>query len=409
MLPPSRGYRPHTTSRFASTNRPPGSTNPHRGLDANYYLGPKANPQSGLNLDHPTIRSPVAGDIVEIEPSLGRIVIRETDAAGNYTGYQVEILHTNTRSVEKGPVYAGQPIATMGGVGVNGKGRPDGFQHMHVQVIDPAGNVVNPLRHLFEYHHPGEPIPSLPQFEPQQLGPRAHLGAALQAGDQRQPAPSGAPKSNDAPAGAMSTQLPPGTPIGGAEGPTVIGGPGPLRPLVPPAPSRSSAPASPATPAVDPTLPPLHFAPEKPQRVGPFEVPGLFLSDAFGRARVAPAADRTPTNPSVLPTPSSGAPSTSAPATSPAASGSAGQISAGIGEWWKAVAPAASSNFDPSSLRGLTSPMLGGVPTAPTQPVFDSGLPGMLARAGAFDPPAGGLLGLLLEHMRNNPDHDVSA
>jgi hypothetical protein len=53
--------------------------------------------------------------------------------------------------------------------------------------------------------------------------------------------------------------------------------------------------------------------------------------------------------------------------------------------------------------------MLGGVPTAPTQPVFDSGLPGMLARAGAFDPPAGGLLGLLLEHMRNNPDDDVSA
>ena len=53
--------------------------------------------------------------------------------------------------------------------------------------------------------------------------------------------------------------------------------------------------------------------------------------------------------------------------------------------------------------------MLGGVPTAPTQPVFDSGLPGMLARAGAFDPPAGGLLRLLQEHMRNHPDHDGSS
>ena len=349
ILPPQDGYRPHTTSRFASTSRPPGSTNPHRGLDANYYLGPKANPQSGLNLDHPTIQSPVAGDIEEIDPTLGRIVIREKDPAGNYTGYRVEILHTNTRSVEKkDPVRAGQPIATMGGVGVNGKGRPEGFQHMHVQVIDPAGNVVNPLRHLFEYHHPGEPIPSLPQFEPQQLGPRAQHGAAAQPGNQGQPAPSGAPKPNGAPAGAMPTQLSPGTPIPGAEGPTVIGGPGPLRPLVPPALSRSPAPAQPMTPAVDPSLSPLHFAPETPQRVGPFELPGLFRSDAFGRAPVASALDGTGINPSVLPTPSSGAPSTSAPATSPDASGNAGQIGAGngIGEWWKGVAAATSSNFD---------------------------------------------------------------
>jgi hypothetical protein len=52
--------------------------------------------------------------------------------------------------------------------------------------------------------------------------------------------------------------------------------------------------------------------------------------------------------------------------------------------------------------------MLGGVPAPPTQPVFDSGLPRMLARAGAFDPPAGGLLGLLQEYLRNHPDDDTS-
>src|SRR5262249_32648325 len=156
------------------------------------------------------------------------------------------------------------------------------------------------------------------------------------SGNKGQLAPSGAPTSNDTPAGTMPTQLSPGAPIPGAEGPTVIGGPGPLRPLVPPSPFRSPAPANPTTPAVDPTQPPLHFAPEPPQRVGPFEVPGLFRSDAFGRTRVAPTADGPPF----------GSPDTSAPATSPAASGSAGQIGDGNGidNWWKGVSPAASSN-----------------------------------------------------------------
>src|SRR5262249_18443405 len=153
-----------------------------------------------------------------------------------------------------------------------------------------------------------------------------------------------------------------GAPIPGAEGPTVIGGPGPLRPLVAPSPFRSPAPANPTTQAVDPTQAPLHFAPETQQRVGPFDVPGLFRSDALGGARVVPAADG----------PSFGAPSTSAPATSPAASGSAGEIGDGngIGNWWKGVSPAASSNFDPLSPRELPSPVLSSVPAPPTQPVF---------------------------------------
>jgi hypothetical protein len=48
-------------------------------------------------------------------------------------------------------------------------------------------------------------------------------------------------------------------------------------------------------------------------------------------------------------------------------------------------------------------------PAPPTQTVFDSGLPGMLQRAGAFDPPAGGLLGMLQELERNHPDDDIKA
>jgi len=347
--------------------------------------------------------------VKDIKPKLGRIVIEEWDPVHlQPTGYDVEILHTQTQTVEAGDqVEPTQQIGTQGDVGA---GR--GEFHAHIQVYRGADRTpLNPMRHLFEYHHPGEPVPPLPQFEPLQVPPREKRGAGAQSGDQGQLAPSGAPTSNDTPAGTMSTQLSPGAPIPGAEGPTVIGGPGPLRPLVSPSPFRSPAPANPTTPAVDATQPPLHFAPDTLQRVGPFEVPGLFRSGASGRARVLPAADGTGTGPSIPPTHSFGAPGTSAPATSPAASGGAGQIGDGngIGNWWKGVSPAASSNFDPLSPRELPSPVLSSMPSPPTQPVFNSGLLGMLARAGAFDPPAGGLLGLLQKHMRNNPDDDVSA
>jgi hypothetical protein len=417
---------------------------------------------------------------------LARIVIEEWDPVTRKpTGYDVEILHTQTQTVkETDEVKPAQPIGTQGDVGAK-----SGAFHAHVQVVrsdDKTRTPLNPMRHLFEYHHPGEPIPPLPQFEPLQVPPREKRGAAAQPGNQGQLAPSGVPASNDAPAGVMSSQRSPGTSIPGAEGPTVIGGPGPIRPLVPPASSRLSAPAQPTTPAVDPTLPPLHFAPETPRRVGLFE--GLFRSDTLGSPRVSSAADGRVTSPSIPPTPTFGAPNASIPATSSAVSGSAGQIGDGngIGDWWKGVAPAASSNFNSSSLRGLPSPMphfvpvdpkqpsraadasigvagsapsisaptaspaasgiarppstgnpvwdwwnglvadvdaisrrngfgglntpmLGGVPAPPTQPVFDSGLPGMLQRAGAFDPPAGGLLGRLLELERTHPDDDGSA
>jgi hypothetical protein len=207
-------------------------------------------------------------------------------------------------------------------------------------------------------------------------------------------------------------ELSPGMPIPGATGPTVIGVPGPLRPLVPPANSRSpAAPYAPTAPAPD-GLPPLHFAPETPQRVGPFEVPGLFRSDAFGSTHVAPAADGTGTGSSILPTPSFGAPGVSAPTLSPAASGSARPLSTGnpVLEWWNGLVADVDAVSRRPGFGGLKTPMLGGVPTPPTQPRFDSGLPGLLARYGAFDPPAGGLLGMLQEYMRNNPNsNDVSA
>jgi hypothetical protein len=287
--PPDNGNQATPQSDFGAS-RSTGS-DPHVGFDMNRGRGVQP---------HGRVTSPVYGRIKDIKPGLGRIVIEEWDPVTHRpTGYDVEILHPQTQTVEKDdPVKPKQQIGTQGDVGA-----PGAF-HAHVQVVrsdDRTRTPLNPMRHLFEYHHPGEPIPPLPQFEPQQVPPREKRGSAPQSGDQARPAPSGAPSSNDAPAGAMSTQLSPGTPIPGAEGPTVIGGPGPLRPLVPLSPSRSSGPAHPTTPAVDPTLPPLRFAPETPQRVGPFEVPGLFRSDAFGGPPVASPTGRTGTNPSTDP------------------------------------------------------------------------------------------------------------
>lgn len=58
---------------------------------------------------------------------------------------------------------------------------------------------------------------------------------------------------------------------------------------LPPARSRPQAPARPAPPA-DPSLSPLHSAPETPRSFGPFAVPGPLRSDAFGVPRVSPEA-----------------------------------------------------------------------------------------------------------------------
>src|SRR5262249_34507500 len=253
--PPDDGKQARPTDNFGAARE----KGPHGGFDMNRGRGVQP---------HGRVRSPVYGIVTEVKPKLGRIVIQELDPVHlKPTGYNVEILHTQTQTVGEGDkVKPAQQIGTQGDVGA---GR--GEFHAHIQVYRGADRTpLNPMRHLFEYHHPGEPTPPLPQFEPLQVPPSEQRGAGAQSRNQGQLAPSGAPTSNDTPAGTTPTQLSPGAPIPGAEGPTVIGGPGPLRPLVPPSPFRSPAPANPTTPAVDPTQPPLHFAPETPQRVGPF-------------------------------------------------------------------------------------------------------------------------------------------
>lgn len=273
------------------------------------------------------------------------------------------------------------------------------------------------------------------------------------------PRPELAPRSGDE--GSLPTQLAPGMAVPGAQGLTSIGGPNGPAPLLPPARSGAPAPARPAPPA-DPTLPPLHFAPKVPQNFGPFAVPGPFRSDVFGKPDVAPA--EAGTRPSA-PTPALDTSGTFAPAASAAASASAGPIGDGngIGDWWGKLAPA-DSNIDPASVRRLSSPLLGIVPAGPNQSPRDAGpspfaavpslpspsreqsaleallapdgrgvaedwtlplpfrsfdpqtqdapggLPNLLMQVGAFDPsspdqpPAGGLLGLIQDYMRNYPD-----
>ena len=100
VLPPAGGISPHTTSAYGATNRPPGSTNPHRGDDFNYNVGP--NGQRGINLQHPALRAPVDGVVENAgEGNFGRIAIRDKN------GFLHEILHTHTRHVAIGDPVAG--------------------------------------------------------------------------------------------------------------------------------------------------------------------------------------------------------------------------------------------------------------------------------------------------------------
>jgi hypothetical protein len=187
VLPPIGGLSPHPTSAYGATNRPRGSTNPHRGVDFNYNVGP--NGQRGINLQHPALRSPVDGIVTNAgQGTAGRIAIRDAN------GFSHEILHTHARHVAIGdPVVAGQLIGTMGNTGVNSKEPKKGDHHVHSQLKDPAGNRVNPTA-FWNEQGPVDPNPAPPGFlgEYQQYlrGLGANAGNAA-------PRSSGGPSSFD--------------------------------------------------------------------------------------------------------------------------------------------------------------------------------------------------------------------
>jgi hypothetical protein len=153
VLPPLGGVSPHVTSSFGATDRPPESTNPHEGIDFNY----RVPGQRGINLAHPAMRSPVAGIVTNAgEGNSGRIAIRSSD------GFTHEILHSHRQHVKVGdPVAAGQLIGTMGNTGVNRRKPEKGPHHVHYQLRDRAGKIVDPGAY-WDQQGPIDPNPAAP-------------------------------------------------------------------------------------------------------------------------------------------------------------------------------------------------------------------------------------------------------
>ncbi|WP_342712200.1 M23 family metallopeptidase [Bradyrhizobium sp. B124] len=152
ILPPLVGIDSHVTSRYGEvTNRPLGSTNPHRGVDFNYNIPG----QLGLNLINPALRSPVAGVVTQAGGGrYGTIAIRDAD------GFSHEILHSHSQHVSVGdPVAAGQFIGTMGNTGASSD--PKKANHVHYQLRDPAGRVIDPSA-FWDQQGPFDPNPAPP-------------------------------------------------------------------------------------------------------------------------------------------------------------------------------------------------------------------------------------------------------
>jgi hypothetical protein len=124
-------------------------------VDFNYIEGKDAR----LNKSHPALRSPVDGIVENAgQGDVGRIAIRDKN------GFLHEILHTDARHVTiGGPVAAGQLIGTMGNTGVDHKNPKEGANHVHYQLRDPAGNVINPTK-FWDRQGPADPNPSPPAY-----------------------------------------------------------------------------------------------------------------------------------------------------------------------------------------------------------------------------------------------------
>src|SRR6266702_2049546 len=126
MLPPTDDISAHQTSGFCRLR----SGIPHGGLDFNYFVGP--NGQTGLNLTHPTVFSPVDGQVVFVGGRDGTVTIVD----GN--GLFHQIMHLDRQDVSLGDrIVAGNPIGTMGNTNT-------GAQHVHYQLKDSHGHLVDP-------------------------------------------------------------------------------------------------------------------------------------------------------------------------------------------------------------------------------------------------------------------------
>ncbi len=128
MLPPQAGIAPHVTGHYGEQR----GAHAHGGTDFNYAGG-----QTGVNLAHPVVHSPVAGVVTFSGGAFGTVKIRDAQ------GYSHEILHLDARQVEAGQALAaGDPIGTMGGRGPEGPAQY--ARHVHYQLRDPQGALLSP-------------------------------------------------------------------------------------------------------------------------------------------------------------------------------------------------------------------------------------------------------------------------
>jgi hypothetical protein len=271
IQPPYQGNVARPTSQFAHVRDE--GTSPHGGFDQN----------RGHLVPGP-VNSPVFGEIGDVEAQpRGRIAIHEVDpVTGARTGYDIEILHTESQFVQPGDKVAPrQAIGMQGGVGVNGVDKKTGMgipgnPHAHIQEYrgtDPTP--LNPLRHLYEYHHPGEPLPQLPEFFPESVPPRPDSHPRRDPLIRDDPAAPNRPLGMPGP--ASPNRQPPTLPADKfGQPPTAkprsnVGQPLDITPFQfrnPPAPGGGFGPPP------DPTGS-LYFSPQPPPRqFGPFTVPG---------------------------------------------------------------------------------------------------------------------------------------
>lgn len=128
VLPPMNGIEPYITSPYG-----PRGNDFHGGTDFNYNVPG----QSGINLKHPNVYSPVNGKVTFSGGQYNTVKIATAD------GYSHEILHLHTRNVRVGDnVQLGALIGTMGGTGPNGTSQF--LQHVHYQIKDSSGRITDP-------------------------------------------------------------------------------------------------------------------------------------------------------------------------------------------------------------------------------------------------------------------------
>lgn len=146
VLPGQNGITPHITGHYGEHR---GEKGPHGGVDFNYVGG-----QNGLNLRHPQVHSPVAGVVEVSGGQYGTVGIRDKD------GNLHQLLHLQSQSVKVGDkVEPGQVVGTMGGRGP--RGANDYAQHVHYQMKDKNGHLMNPENYWSEHRIQGGNGPSV--------------------------------------------------------------------------------------------------------------------------------------------------------------------------------------------------------------------------------------------------------